>query len=72
MSLSACVLTAEYCLLATQLGRSQWPRGIRHEPSSLARTLGSRVRIPRRDMDVCMHLFGVCVVLSVGSGLATR
>jgi hypothetical protein len=26
-------------------GRSQWPRGLRHEPSSPARTLGSWVRI---------------------------
>jgi hypothetical protein len=26
-------------------GRSQWPRGLRHEPSSTARTLGSWVRI---------------------------
>jgi hypothetical protein len=26
--------------------RSQWPRGLRHEPSSLAGTLGSWVRIP--------------------------
>jgi hypothetical protein len=28
------------------LGRSQWPRGLRHELSSLARTLRSWVRIP--------------------------
>jgi hypothetical protein len=27
-------------------GRSQWPCGLRHEPSSLARTLESWVRIP--------------------------
>jgi hypothetical protein len=27
-------------------GRSQWPRGLGHEPSSLVRTLGSWVRIP--------------------------
>jgi hypothetical protein len=26
--------------------RSQWPRGLMREPSSLARTLGSWVRIP--------------------------
>jgi hypothetical protein len=28
------------------LGRSEWPRGLRHELSSLARTLRSCVRIP--------------------------
>jgi hypothetical protein len=29
-----------------QFGRSQWPRGLRHELSSLALKLGSSVRIP--------------------------
>jgi hypothetical protein len=48
--------------------RSQWPRGLRHELSSLALTLGSWVRIPQ-DMDV--YVSSVCVVLCVGSGLAT-
>jgi hypothetical protein len=42
---------------------SQWPRGLRHELSSLARMLGSWVRIPLKAwMFVC-----VCI----GSGLAT-
>jgi hypothetical protein len=46
--------------------RSQWPRRLRHELSSPARTLGSWVRIPLNTwMFVC--LFYVCV----GSGLAT-
>jgi hypothetical protein len=50
--------------------RSQWPRGLRHELSSLARTLGSWVRIPVEAwMSVCVY--SVCVVLCVGSGLAT-
>jgi hypothetical protein len=34
-------------------GRSQWLRGLRHEPSSPARTMGSWVRIP---LDVWMLL----------------
>jgi hypothetical protein len=41
------------------------------ELSSLVRTLGSWVRIPLKVMDVCVRLFCVCVVLCVGSGLAT-
>jgi hypothetical protein len=49
---------------------STWPRELRHELSSLAGTLGSWVRIPPNAwMSVC--LFYVCVVLIVGSGLAT-
>jgi hypothetical protein len=54
-------------------GPSQWQRGLRHEPSSAARTLGSWVRIPLKAwmFGVCMRLFCVCVVLCVGSGLAT-
>jgi hypothetical protein len=47
-------------------GRSQWPRRLRHEMSSLARTLGSWVWIPLKAwMSVCTY--SVCV----GSGLAT-
>jgi hypothetical protein len=50
--------------------RSQWPHGLRHEPSSPARTLRSWVRIP---LEACMSvcIYSVCVVLCVGSGLAT-
>jgi hypothetical protein len=47
---------------------SQWPRGLGHEPSSPALTLGSWVRIPLK-VWMCARLF--CVVLCVGSGLAT-
>jgi hypothetical protein len=43
--------------------RSQWPRGLRHDTSSLTRTLGSWVRIY-----VCVY-FVSCIVLCVGSGL---
>jgi hypothetical protein len=36
--------------------RSQWPRGLRHELSSNARTLGSWVRIaPKAWMSVCVY-----------------
>jgi hypothetical protein len=36
--------------------RSQWPRGIRHELSSLARTLGTWVGIPLKAwMSVCIY-----------------
>jgi hypothetical protein len=36
--------------------RSQWPRGLRHELSSLSRTLGSWVRIPLKAwMSVCIY-----------------
>jgi hypothetical protein len=49
--------------------RSQEPRGLRREPSSPDRTLGSWVRTPLQvRMSVCV--FCVCVVLCVGSGLA--
>jgi hypothetical protein len=43
-----------------------WLRGLRHEPSSPARTLESWVRIPLK-----VSLLRLCVVLCVGSGLVT-
>jgi hypothetical protein len=49
--------------------RFQWPRGLRHDVSSLSRTLESFSN-PTQDMDVCVHLFCVCIALCVGSGLA--
>jgi hypothetical protein len=43
------------------IGRTEWPRGLRHELSSLARTMGSWVRTPGKAwMFVCVHLFCVC------------
>jgi hypothetical protein len=52
------------------LSRSQWPRCPRREPSSLARTLGSWVRIPLQVwMSVCVY--SVFVILCVGSDLVT-
>jgi hypothetical protein len=61
------------CFVAILLdwGRSQWSRGVRHEPPSPAPTLGSWGPNPTRGMFVCVRLFCVCVVLCVGSGLAT-
>jgi hypothetical protein len=57
--------TNEHSLL--MLSRSQWPRGLKHELSSLARTLGSWVRIPLEAwMSVCVYY-----VFALGSGLAT-
>jgi hypothetical protein len=54
-------------------GRLFWRtrlRGLSHEPSSPARTLGLWVRIPFEAwLSVCVYSF--CVVLCVGSGLAT-
>jgi hypothetical protein len=42
--------------------RSKWPRSLRNEPSSPARTLGSWVRIPLKAwMSVCVY--SACVVL---------
>jgi hypothetical protein len=45
--------------------RSQWPSGLRHELSSLARTLGSWVRILLKGMDVCVCVYSVFVLSHV-------
>jgi hypothetical protein len=48
--------------------RSRWPRGLSHVLSSLARTLGSWLRIPLKSwMSVCVY--SVFVLSCVGSGL---
>jgi hypothetical protein len=63
---------ATLCSIQYTSSWSQWPRGIRHELPSPARTLGSCVRIPLKAwMSVCAFYFCVCVALCVGSGLAT-
>jgi hypothetical protein len=50
--------------------QSQWHRGLRHEPSSPARTRGPLVRIPVEAwMFVCVY--SVCVFVYVGIGFAT-
>jgi hypothetical protein len=54
--------------LMVLLRRSQWPRGLRHGPSSPARTLGSWVLIPLKAwISVCVHS-----VFVLGSGLCDR
>jgi hypothetical protein len=60
-------------LTVTCLNACRCAAYLRHEPSSPPRILGSWVRISLRNMDVlCVRLFCVCVVLCLGSGLATR
>jgi hypothetical protein len=50
--------------------RSQWPRGVRHEPSSPHSNTGIVDSKPTRGMDVCVRLF--CVyVMCVDIGLVT-
>jgi hypothetical protein len=53
-----CLITNKPLFLSgnNSISRSQWPRGLRHELSSLARTLGLWVRIPLRAwMSVCIY-----------------
>jgi hypothetical protein len=50
--------------------RSEWQRGLRHELSSPARTLGSWVRIPLKAW-MSVRVYSLCVFLRVGRGLAT-
>jgi hypothetical protein len=52
----------QYTITCTR--RTQWPRGLKHEPSSPAWTLGSWVGIP---LEACLCAFILCV----GRGLAT-
>jgi hypothetical protein len=59
-----------FCVSRCKESWSQWPRGLRHEPSSPAPTLESWVLIPLEAwMSVCVY--SVYIVLCVGSGLAT-
>jgi hypothetical protein len=50
---------------------SQWPRGVRHELVFAHSNAGIGGSNPTQGMDVCVRLFSICVVLCVGSGLAT-
>jgi hypothetical protein len=59
-----------YIMLNRNYGRSQWPRGLRHELHLPALTLGSWVRIPLEAW-MTVRLFCVCGVLCVGSSFAT-
>jgi hypothetical protein len=54
-------LTTYVCVTYTVYCRSQWPRGLSHELSSLARTLGSWVRNPlKAGMSVCAFILCSC------------
>jgi hypothetical protein len=50
---------------------SQWPRGLRHALVFARSNTGIVGSNPTQVMDVCVCLFCVCVVLYVGSGVAT-
>jgi hypothetical protein len=59
-------LNSSLCLVLPFKRRSRWPRGLRHEPSSPARKLGSWVRIPLKEwMDVCVCVYSVFVLSCV-------
>jgi hypothetical protein len=59
-------VTVRYFTSLHWVGRSEWPRGLRHEMSSLARTLESWVRVPLKTwMFVCVSLC-LCFPLPVG------
>jgi hypothetical protein len=51
--------------------RSQWLRVLRHELSSPAQNIGIIISNPIRGMNLCVCLFSICVVLWVGSSVAT-
>jgi hypothetical protein len=65
--------TTEACLQQAICNcyRSQWPRALRHELPSPARTLGSWVRIPLKAW-ISVYVYSGFVLFCVGSGLATR
>jgi hypothetical protein len=52
-------ITYEIVVAISEVSRSQWPRGLRHELSSLARTLGSLVRILLKSIDICVCVYSV-------------
>jgi hypothetical protein len=56
--------------LIVTVSRSQWPRGLVHELSSPARTLGSWVRIPLMPW-IFVYVYSVLVLSRVGSCLET-
>jgi hypothetical protein len=50
-----------------EVSRTRWPRGLRHEPSSLARSLRSWVRIPLEEW-ISVYAFMLCLCYSVATG----
>jgi hypothetical protein len=57
-------------LVNGKLCQLQWPRGLGHELSSLAWTLGSWVRIPLKAL-ISVCVYSGFVLFCVGSGLVT-
>jgi hypothetical protein len=56
ISKKTAVVYEKFNIAMSTEGRPQWPRGLRHELSSLARKLGSWVRIPLKAwMPVCAY-----------------
>jgi hypothetical protein len=56
----------KYTNVRKEMFRSQWPRGLRHEMCSPARTLGSWVRIP---LEAWMSVCGLATGLSPAHGV---
>jgi hypothetical protein len=69
--LRICCVDGTIIILYIVHSRSQWSHGLKDELSSLAWTLVSWVWILLKVMDVCVCVYSVCVVLCIGSGLAT-
>jgi hypothetical protein len=67
------LLRIQYLCGLEHVCRSQWPRGLRHVLSSLARMLGVWVRIQHKAWMFGVYLCLLCVfvVLCLGRGLAT-
>jgi hypothetical protein len=65
-------MTSQRILVYNRLAsRSQWPCGLRHELSSLSRSWDRGFESQSKHGCLCVRLSCVCVVLCVGSGLAT-
>jgi hypothetical protein len=56
---------AQFCCGNIHTGRSQWPRSLRHELSSIAWTLGSWVRIPLKAWTSVLCAFILCLCCSL-------
>jgi hypothetical protein len=63
-------LCYEFVSLISDISRSQWPRGLRHELSSSARTLGSWVRVVPEAW-IFVYVYSVFVLTCIGSDSAT-
>jgi hypothetical protein len=64
------ITSTEFGSPGTKRRRSQWLRGLRHEPSSPAPTLGSWARVPLK-ASMFVGVYSVFVLSCIGSGLTT-